>query len=437
MTMKNNNIVTKFLLLSLLLFAAPAAKAQFQEYIREVQGLQTEYSIVREYSQDTMLVYSQNYKDGTGGRFMKVAESGAVVISMVILDEMYISDFEIYNDTVYFCGDYSFNGLQRGIMGFFDLSTFPNPTIRAHRSQAFYSFEKLDVVNSIYGGPLHIVMTGKHRENGDCLIDAPKPSGGPWPFFYIRGAFEDVAMTNRHVVATYRKDRVGALYHFGHPTLGGLIFWGIINRIDLDSNITSPMLLEYDHPDYYSASYRKTVGSNTEIIINRFDEQHSNYNRIVIPVSNATQCPKEIKYNSYDDVLDVLCNETSGTVTNSIIYHLQGYYLSGCHHFDDKKITSIEYMTTDPHYFYSSGQGINGLLWLFKNASLAQRAACSWLDIPVYTDSYERMWYQEAFFDILDELELLSVVAHEEKVDMLLLRCYKDFKEEESEPENE
>lgn len=436
--MKNNNnfrhkaVRTAFLLV-FLLSAFPTLQAQ--EYIKEVAEHPTDYTIVREYKPDSRIVYNfHSDNNAIISEFLLVTESGTTTSILQLTDDaIMIYDFEIYHDTLYFCGAYDYNGYSRGFMGFFRLSSFPTTNVYSHYSQSFQYFSKMELVNSMYGGPLHIVMTGRTIDSNPCLIDAPKPSGGPWTFYYIDGSFDDVAMTSNRVIATYHRrtgDQEGGYYFFSHPSPGGLIFYGQVYRIILDSNIATTMLLEAEDGDYYSVAYNRTNGAYAEIKINRLYGLGNTYSCITLPVVNSNYYPLELKYNSLDTVLDILCTDATGTITNSIIYHRKTWFLYGRHHFDNQRITSIEYLRNDPHCFFATGGCGNGYLWLYKNSSLNINPVCSWYDIPKYIISKKKPSLIEENPTIRSATDFLGVVNKETTSNPIEIKCYYNMDEE-------
>lgn len=90
-----------------------------QPSVRHLDLLSGDLSIVREYNGELAISYTQH--SPTRGFFVYDDGSG-VVLKADMYPNCRVYDFEIYRDTLYFCGRYSSGGFVRGIFGFFDIN---------------------------------------------------------------------------------------------------------------------------------------------------------------------------------------------------------------------------------------------------------------------------------------------------------------------------
>ena len=157
--MKKRKLI--FLVLLLLPGWLPA-----QERIIEVQNLNDVSSIVRETSDGLWLVYNYSYGQS---RFSLVDESQTTTPQLLFgyiegTDSTRINDFEIFRDTVYFCGQTWRGKESSSIWGYFPMQGFPYVPVRYHESGADY-FSKIDVFSiDTTTADLHIVMVKKNNQ---------------------------------------------------------------------------------------------------------------------------------------------------------------------------------------------------------------------------------------------------------------------------------
>ena len=442
-TKHNNGLTARFVVL-LALLSATVPVAQAQEYIKEIVDLKSIHSIVREYKTDSRIVYNHTGAKNNGGEFLMVTESGTTTTLLTIGDDAVILDFEIYRDTVFFCGFVSTPEqplLARGYVGCFPLATYPTCTVWAYHANDFNSFSKLDVLISKYDGKRHLIMTGRTREDySSCLVDFPAISGGPAPVYYITtgfsyGVFDDVAVIKDYVVATVRQTaehQTGFLYYFAHPAPGLHMFYGIIDTVKVDDGINSEMLLEQCSNNFFSVVYRKTSSISNTINIAGYEGLLYNMGVVSILVTATTQEPKDIKFDADDKDIDVLCWELGQTDTNSVIYHIDynGDVTGRC--FYEQDVHSIDYLATDPGNFFASGRGKTGYLWVYKYMPTNEKPKCPEMIYPEYL-TREGLFAlgvlsKEAKVSIINPTIVLQDVASKG----IGIRCYYDMKNEDS-----
>ena len=428
----NKSFALLFLLLAQLA-AVPSARAQ--EYIKEVVLQESRFNIIREYRANTRIVYTKESSTNYGGEFLMITESGITTPLISLRDDISVSDFEILNDTVYFCG-ISYLYYTRGIVGYFPLSSFPTSSVDIIFTTDYEQFIKLEAFHSKYGGQLHLALTGKMRDGAYCLVDVPNPtSGTPCSFYHIYLpdyiAADDVAVTSNYIVATVRNSRdnhEGKLYYFAHPSPGMTFFYGIVNTLYVDYNITSFMHLEACYDDFFVVSYRTTYLEDPWIHVKGYTGTTNNPGDAAIHTQYVNHYPVDVKYSSQGEDLDVLSVELTGTDTNSVIYHIpySGYVMS--RRYNDQLMCSLDYLQTDSLCFIASGRGPNGLLWVYKYSPMNNKPVCSVMEEPEYAllDPDSELKDTQVVFHRSDQMLSFAMRSTEER--SVKIRCYYDMK---------
>ncbi len=431
----NNKTIATLTLLLTLLSAAPVASAQ--EYIKEIVGTDCSYSIVREYKANIRIVYNYGSTSTLGGEFLLVTETGVTTPVLALRDDISVSDFEIFNDTVYFCG-IGYLGYTRGIVGHFPLSSFSSSLVDIIFTTDYEQFIRLEVFRSKYGGQLHLALTGKLRGGGNCLVDVPNPtSGTPLIFYhtilynYDYNEINDVAVTDNYIVATLRNPRgnhEGRLYYFGHPSPGTHFFYGLVNTVEVDRDITSFMILEACHDDFFVVSYRTTYGNDAWIHVKGYSGTTNNPGDAAIHTQYVNHYPVDVKYSNHGEELDVLSNEFTGTDTNSVVYHIPyGGHITS-RRFDSQRICSIDYLQTDPLHFIASGRGQDGLLWVYKYSPMNEKPMCSIMEEPEYALLDPCSELKEAQINFYAIGQMLSIALRSTDERGVKIKCYYDMK---------
>ena len=431
----NNKTIALLILLLAQLAVVPLARAQ--EYIKEIAQQECGYSIIREYRPDVRIVYNMDPATYLGGEFLMITESGTATQLLTLEEDISISDFEIYNDTVYFCG-IGYLGFTRGIVGHFSLLSFPATLVDIIYTTDYEQFFKLEVFRSKYGGQLHLALTGRLRGGGSCLVDVPNPtSGTPCLFYYTLlhdysyNSVDDVAVTDNYIVATLRNPRgnhEGKLYYFGHPSPGAHFFYGLVNTVDVDRDITSFMHLEACHDDFFVVSYRTTYGEDAWIHVKGYSGTTNAPGDAAIHTRYVNHYPVDVKYSSHGEEVDVLSNELTGTDTNSIVYHIPyGGHITS-RRYDNQRICSMDYLQTDPMHFIASGRGQDGQLWVYKYSPTNERPICSIMEEPEYALLDPRSELHEAQISFYTTEQMLSIALRSISEQDVKIRCYYDMK---------
>lgn len=362
---KGGIIAKAAILLALFLISTPAATAQ--EYIKKVDGIYSDTSIIREYKEDVRIIYSQQ---GDDKQFIKVTESGTTAPLLVLNDDIFVSDFEIMDDILYFCGVRYFNQLY-GFLGYIDLTSFPS-TFYGNHFPDMGGFYKMEVFRSQYGGEKHIVMTGDAVNWGSCVVDVRMPTSGSWSYYYSLAdsswaIFDDVAVTDTRVLVSLRTStQNGYVCFFNHPALNNSFLITPAFKLHMDNGIISPIVLENCQSNYFVTACRRLHEKLSYIIeVRAYNDSYFHGCRYIAGTTRY-QFPIDLKYNSDKKELDMLTNEI---VQNPVhrIYHIDSTGLFLCRTMDkNHKIYSLDYLATDPNFFVASGRDDNYELCFYR-----------------------------------------------------------------------
>lgn len=354
----NRKTATLALLLVLAFTFVPSLRAQ--EYTRCIDAILSYGSTIRDYKADTSIVYSV---DDSFNGFLRVTESGSAVALLKITEESFVNDFEIYNDTVYFCGS-SYDALNMrfiGFTGYFGLSAFPTTAIRAYYLPEFDNLYRMELLHSAYGGPMHIAMVGKREDGFPTIVDAIVTTPSSWDFYYSTGdnrskVYDDVAVISNYIVVAAREttDKTGEIYYFSHPAPGFSFLYGISPKISMDTNILSNIILEAREENKFSSVCNVQDGVLGQVIdVIDYSGTSTSHDHVIINASTHTL--RDLKYNPDKQQRDVLTNTTYSGYAYSEIFHVNSSGCAGGHQYEKQSIRSIDYQYTDPGHFIASG----------------------------------------------------------------------------------
>lgn len=198
-----------------LLFLLPSSAAG-QELIREC-NVKGEPSLVRACSENVWMVY---YEDGFGPTFAKVTSTGATADNIGLFGLIaHVTDFEIVNNILYFCGTSANN---TAVMGYFSLTNFPSTLVYTCTVPLIGNCRKLEA--GYFNGTRHVLMIGDALGTSH-IIDARDMGSSQWNFnisTYSSGDdfYDDVAVTDNYVVISARDtaQHSAHLYRFNYPT---------------------------------------------------------------------------------------------------------------------------------------------------------------------------------------------------------------------------
>ena len=369
-------IITECLLMAMLGTFAPTIQAQ--EYIKNIDNLPGEITLVREYKNDKRVICSSRYDSTT---FVMVTENGVSAPYITILEDIHVSDMEVFGDTLYFCGSI-YRGSLIGYVGFINLATFPVSSIRLALMYELNYCHRLEVFRSCYDSRIHVIATAKETTGKTCLIDCVKDNVLGWEYYKSTGeetskVYDDVAATNQQVIVTVRDniDSSGSVYYFNHPTPGNHIFYGYFNELAVYGNVMSEILVEgKELGEFIIASKIRQNSVYPYFYLNCFDVVSLNattlqfrrtYGSGDVAGTNANSI-FDLKYNRIDKETDMLVNCQYNGFRNSEIYHIDTNIVTAKDLYEVQDIQSLDFLKDDCVNFIGSGYGSRGELWFYK-----------------------------------------------------------------------
>lgn len=239
-----------------------------QEFIKRTPLEKSDSIIIRDVSGDSWLVYSHfAINEVKHKAFVLFAEADATAEIMYLPDHVtHVNDFEIYDDKVYFAGD-DRNGI--GIMGYFDLTTFPTTTVNICTVPVMATFERLDV--GVYNNTLHVFLTGEELLGGGHFVDAWLNGTNVWQFDISINLdkvnrFDDVAALSSGVAVSGRKeiDKDGFIFLFPLPAAGPAIFPAYAHCLCFPSLVSGNILLDAGSGDDLSFVFQHDTSIDGE-----------------------------------------------------------------------------------------------------------------------------------------------------------------------------
>lgn len=350
--------------------------------IREaVAYFNSDTSIVRQYKEDITLIYNRTKKTSS---FMLVTE-GVIAVPAMYMEPLFVNDFEIMRDKAYFCG-YTMSGETRqGILGYFELSTFPSCTVSYYNVSDCKEMIKLDVYSPGAVQEKKMVATGTtDGVRSDALAELTLFAS---PTFNLQihvsygehEYFDDVAQTSGHIVVSSRNVEnnysVVNLWQYQNPLTPGM---SMFNFPVYKKQITflpadSPVYLEYMDNNEYSAVYKNRTYSHITVLKTDVLNTTPVSGADILGVEEGVK-PKDIKWNPKTDVYDVLTFYHSSTTYPMQIYHLPSsafnspMYMGAGTKYANVQLWSIDPCLSASPYFMASGS-VGSLPKLFRYSS--------------------------------------------------------------------
>lgn len=234
-----------------------------QEFTKRTQLYKSEGMIIRDYIGDSWLVYNRYYEyDGSKRNvFILFTETGTTA-GMMYLPELVacVNDFEIYDKTAYFAGCNT-DGV--GIMGYFDLTTFPTTTVKICPVPVMATFERLDV--GVCNNTLHVFLTGEEVLGGGHMADARLVGTDQWRFEIsvntaLVDRFDDVAVLSSGVAFSGRKtaDKDGFIFLFPTLSMSPSIFSAAANYLYFTPSVMGRILLSAGAGGDFAYAFQST-----------------------------------------------------------------------------------------------------------------------------------------------------------------------------------
>ena len=334
------NTYTKFIprLFAVVLFLSIVHPVIGQDYIRgsdsHAYGV---FSIIRETAKDTVLIY---YRKPESSTFMLVA-NGNVNVQTIKINPIFVNDFEVYNNVVFYCGYVLEGNEKKAILGHFNLKLFPNSSITYYKIYDCQELKKLDVYHTVefqdYGEIRMVSIGTSSGVRSDVLVDLTTntlfPMNCDMHFSYSENEnFDDVAVTDKYVVVSSRnkeqENLVVDFWYYKKPHyVGQDIFNSNANRFRIYSPmIDSPVILEHTRKDSVAAVY-KVAGFNrmAMLSLNVPDDTYRIFE--IMGDTTETVFPIDIKYNTRNSVYAILAHK-EGRMDITFIPPMQIYFVT-------------------------------------------------------------------------------------------------------------
>lgn len=236
-----------------------------QSFIKDVSVKLDEKSIIRTIDSDNWLI---SISDANVASFVWANEFSSMVdlLTLPYIENGYyvISDFEILNDTAYFCG-YKKEGsdTEVGIWGYINLAGFSSSDVRYCEFPPSRRFDKLDLYED--EGRPHIAMIGvsDNTEEFPIIVEVTETGPDSWLFRLLDYSlfqklswffFDDVTVTDDYVIASSRNtfDNHASVHLFPKPSSYSSFLAGNNIVVSLGIYPIGPVLLEYLSSNFFS-----------------------------------------------------------------------------------------------------------------------------------------------------------------------------------------
>ena len=395
--MKTNTKALFCILATLLFLSTQEVKAI--EQIRYNSGdITRPGSIIRHYSDGLDVVC---YNNSEYPYFMIYKNGSATTYELLLQPMDTVCDFEIYNDTVYFCGVGNIQRAGCGVVGYFavaDLLT-PNST-----NVSYVPFPSMAYVKAIavgwFASRKHVVGLGEAIDAKGRMVDMIDESAY-WNvnFGYVGGdtiLLSDLAITQSYVVVTSTKKTpspfaYGRLWQFTKPTVAGAsLFPCNVTFYDHGNDVGRKYLIKAMPGDNFVTAYQDGLihGFMNPFVVTFFNG-FSNYEIAVIDEGINTNVELgDVDYSMGSWAVDLLLNGSyrtnTGFILRSVIYEMPFGPLPAtvkAHVYDSVIFESLDRQwayNLDEQHFVSSGYkpGAYGTPYFLKYHSLVFDGKC-------------------------------------------------------------
>lgn len=389
-----NNTKKIFLrILAAMLFLSVSPDIFSQEYIRGADHyLYCDTSIVRTKGKDTVLTYYHNHNKSV---FMLMV-SGTNPVPALFIEPVYVNDFELYDNVVFFCGYKDDGGVKKGVYGLFLISTLPSSTLSYVVVDTCTELKKLEyyIYHDILYEEIHLAMIGTTGKLNNVLIHAlpggtmPTPPFPAYPFcgysVYFSNNdnefFDDVAVTENYVVVSTRSKISGLpvidFWQFEKQTasLSSFLYMPI-HHLRMGSPVAdSQVFLEHAENDNYAAVFKEQGYSR--MVMLQLTAPQNVINSVEIWGDEAqTVIPIDIKYLKGRKDFDILARyiyyrgDYDRQFLPMQIYHVTQTVLNQTlplglgTNYPENHVWSID--PVEPYHFVASG-GFGRAIRLFK-----------------------------------------------------------------------
>ena len=271
--MKKKNI--KIIVIAVALFLPYWSTAQ--DLIRRVNISEPNFALVRQLSGQAKWIECYDFRDiypYTGSSYFGLFDTVGNTNHFMICDQSIdVYDMELVGNTLYFCGS-KYDGLsvsRKGVMGYYDITSMPTPTINYILYDSLTTLKKLDYY-MLYATK-HVVMVGTGRNGKDYIVDAYHYSNPLYPnntswgkaWTYITNdntKFDDIAVVDTNVVvsARFSDSSVAYLCYIRKNTMIDRPFFSgsVIGTKKIKADPKGPVLLMAGNYDTLYAFFRNS-----------------------------------------------------------------------------------------------------------------------------------------------------------------------------------
>lgn len=316
--------------------------------------------------------------ESNGSPSFTLYNPGVSTAPEIFIDIDTILDFEVYNDTIYFCGVKSNATGGYGILGYFPISGFPLTTVSYLNVPIFRRVRKMEVGNMM--GHTHMVAIGDGIHGKAELVDANN-LGSVWDMNFFDANdkepwFVDLAITDNYVLVA-STIRMGItirarIFYFDKPTTpGGTLGPTAVPWRDIYNEASTHMIIEPCIGDAFVVAMTSGINliGQTSFIIVAYDgyNTHISTNRITEYHRKATL--EDIEYYDSLRVTELLLYIDEGETKYSVIYNLTSAMSTGNlsatgRIYDKVCLNSLDKKTANARHFLASGINKTGFNYI-------------------------------------------------------------------------
>lgn len=326
-----------------------------QNIIYEIQGVKTEYSLIREYNDSYEVIF--NHCSGTSSFLL--ADYGNLTATEVFMsDPVDILDMEIEGKTLYFCGidkrDSSaflgFINIPGTFIGADPITIVPiyyDPTATLYNGSTYDTVKGQFIPSKLepYMKADHIFLIADVVYDTDefvlpdysVIIDA-RCNGGSWNFDFITEPdkvyyFNDLTVTDRYLIVVGNKHNGTGEYMHGYalPTswlnqifytplpsyaFPYIQYWS--DSAALHYYPISKPLIETTTDDGFAVACHGKFGNNTGVVVTTYSSIGAMVNRCIVPNVTGTREFKDFKFNPIESRLYLMPDKYNSVVTNNM-----------------------------------------------------------------------------------------------------------------------
>lgn len=347
------------LLLATLLFNSVAIATERIDIITRQSSYET---IIRNIDDTKSLICDQ-----TGIPFFIMYIEGVPTLYMITIDLDTVYDFEIFNDTVFFCGVKNNGTSGYGVLGYFPMAGFPSTTVSYLNVPLFKRVKRIEVGEM--SGQTHMVAVGDGIQGKAELVDAIY-LGFSWDMNFFSAendsiAFTDLAITDTYVVVTgfcaqYYSVSPARIYYFKKPTSGGTLAYPSIQWIEIEQRSSENIIIEACQGDAFVvalANGKNEIGKTSFTLVAYDALSFLSKNSITEPFRFVRL--RDIKYYAPSKSSELLLYVDDGEFHHSVVYTLTsamayGTSIATGHKYNNVFINSLDWNRDINNHFVAS-----------------------------------------------------------------------------------